>query len=484
MSDPIQIGDFRIERQIGAGGMGIVYLATQVSLNRKVALKVLGQSLTRSSDKQRFQREAQAVAKLNHRNIAKVYYVGQDDRVCYMAMAFIEGVSLRECIERLARTKKPDSSIDDVVAAPVLEPQVERFDEPAPTADYAPTEECRERASATANPYRSPQAEDSISKEAYVRRCTEIIRDVANALQHAHDQGVIHRDLKPDNLMLDADGEVHIIDFGVAKVLEDATMTKTGALVGTPIYMSPEQVTGRMTLDARTDIYSLGLVLYEVLALRHPIRSETRDGVLRNIVIKPLQPVTRFNPRVPTPLENIVHKATAKDPDERYPSANELQKDLGRFLNGEKVTASKYRYRIDESEVRRERPTRVLAGGVLMESLSALFFFLSLVFLRGYEENPVFTVASVMMWGGLSLPLGVLGWAFMTGRYWARGCVVKLLFLIFVGYLLSAFSEPKISSIVIGVAALILLRLADGKKIRDWFDFARRVRSEEAADLD
>ncbi len=168
MSDPIQIGDFRIERQIGAGGMGIVYLATQMSLNRLVALKVLGQSLTRASDKARFQREAQAVAKLDHPNIASVYFVGQDDKLCFMAMEYIDGVSLRECIERLARTTRSDSSINDFVNLPRVEPTLERFDEPAPTQDYVPSDDT--------NPYRSPQADQAISTDGHIRHCAEIAR--------------------------------------------------------------------------------------------------------------------------------------------------------------------------------------------------------------------------------------------------------------------------------------------------------------------
>jgi len=251
-SSPVQIGDFRIIKQIGAGGMGIVYLAKQVSLDRLVALKVLGRSLDRPSDIARFQREAQAVARLEHPNIATIHFVGQDKRLCYLAMQYIDGVSLREVIDRLARTTQRDSSIDDLVRehADDAVDEIKRFDEPAATVVFDNSHESDAELSLT------PAAQHSIATKEHIQRCCEIVRDVAHALAHAHEQGVIHRDMKPDNLMLGKDSQVHIIDFGVARFFEDATLTQTGALVGTPIYMSPEQVTGRIELDHRTDIYS------------------------------------------------------------------------------------------------------------------------------------------------------------------------------------------------------------------------------------
>jgi serine/threonine protein kinase len=485
MSDPIQIGDFRIERQIGAGGMGIVYLATQVSLNRKVALKVLGQSLTRSSDKQRFQREAQSVAKLNHPNIAKVHYVGQDDRLCYMAMEYIDGVSLRDCIERLARTTKPDSSIHDFVALPSVEPTFERFDETeelAPTADYSPDEGEK----ATINPYVSPEAEESISTERHIRSCVDIVRDVANAVQHAHERGVIHRDIKPENLVLDKDGKVHIIDFGVARFFEDATLTQTGALIGTPIYMSPEQASGRIELDARTDIYSLGIVLYELLVLRQPITAMSRDGVFRNIALKPLRPVSWFNSKVPEPLQNIVHKATAKDPDDRYQTARELADDANRYLTGGQVLAPRYRWKVDYWEIRGRRPTLVLA---LVMFYWALFLFTVIGISGGYRdfsEEPFARAAAVTIISAAGLSYATVAWAMASGRKWAAilALLTNLVSAAVVG--IAAAGTARGSNEFVFQLIMIAVFVATGfcplvdRKTRDWFEFARRVRSEEA----
>ncbi len=244
MSDesPITIGDFKVIRQIGAGGMGIVYLAKQQSLNRIVALKVLGQALNQHNAISRFRRESQAVARLSHPGIASVHYLGQDNGICYMAMEYIEGLSLREVIQRLTYSEQPDSSLDNVLLAhAAIEQHASfRFDEPTQdnTADFKSPEKI--------NPYMSPQAKECMLSNSHIRRCCEIIRDAAEALHYAHEHGVIHRDIKPENIMLGSDGTTRIIDFGLARFMEDDTLTHTGQLVGTPLYMSPEQVTARV----------------------------------------------------------------------------------------------------------------------------------------------------------------------------------------------------------------------------------------------
>ena len=290
----VRIGDFRLEKQLGAGGMGIVYQALQLSLNRVVALKVLGGSLHRQEDIARFRREAQAVAKLNHPFIASVYFVGQDQYICYMAIEYIDGMPLRSLIDRLVARSDPASGIDSILEeTEPAESAAEsiRFDELEARNSQQPVPD-PSRGGTVMIPTKDyrPQCTPE-----HVRRCCEIVRDVALALAHAHERGVIHRDIKPENLMIDRQGKPHIIDFGVARFYEDMTLTNTGALVGTPMYMSPEQITGRIKLDHRTDIFSLGLVLYEMLTLRRPISASTREGVLRQIATKEIEPITREN---------------------------------------------------------------------------------------------------------------------------------------------------------------------------------------------
>jgi serine/threonine protein kinase len=456
----VQVGDFRIERRIGAGGMGIVYQARQISLDRPVALKVLGQALTRSTDVTRFQREAQAAARLKHPAIAQVYYIGQDRHLCYLAMELIDGISLRRALDRLSTTQANDSSLDSIVNSDLVDQPsaaAVRFDLPTEVvgsngdASAAPDPK---PAPAEVNPYLSPQARELRTSKTYVRRVCELIRDAAGALAHAHEQGVIHRDIKPDNLLLDRGGQVHVIDFGVARFFEDQAVTYTGQLVGTPLYMSPEQVTGRGAIDARTDIYSLGLVLYELLTLKPPIEATNRENLLRTIVTKPLAPVSWRNPAVPEELERIVHRTTQKDPDQRYATAAQLADDLDRFLAAKPVEAPPYHFRLDEREITAARP-----GGVV---LAAFIFFLVAFFIaifltatalmmglmvmntEGIIMGALFTsFAAIVLGAGLAVGYGLL-----SAHQWARWTGIAL------AGLMTLAEAAGVIGIILGVIAV------------------------------
>ena len=229
--------------------MGVVYQARQVSLDRVVALKVLGDALNRPEDIARFRREAQAVARLDHPHIAGVHFVGQDEQLCYMAMEFVNGASLRRVIDALDRDPRLTiaSALEGLASAEAEAPVV-RFD--APTVTLVPRPTTR-RGDGPRPPARRPGPPRPSTSGGAV----EIARDAALALAHAHERGVVHRDVKPENLLLDRSGQVRLIDFGVARFFEDVTITSTGQIVGTPTYMSPEQVTGRLEVDHRTDIY-------------------------------------------------------------------------------------------------------------------------------------------------------------------------------------------------------------------------------------
>jgi serine/threonine protein kinase len=411
----VRIGDFEIEKRLGAGGMGIVYQARQISLNRSVALKVLGAALTRRVDLVRFQREAQAVAKLKHPGIATLHFIGQDADLCYHVMELIEGVSLRAIIDRLAETRIPESTPDSVVGECLSDHRASsvRFDQP--TTDHSPSAGSEPSGELTG------AARELRRGAGHVRRCCQIVRDVARALAYAHEAGVIHRDIKPENLMLDRQGQVHIIDFGLARFFDDVSITNTGQLVGTPLYMSPEQVTGRIALDQRTDIYSLGLVLYELLTLRRPIDFGSRENLLRNIVTKALPPLCGRNPALPKTLEAVVHKATHKDPEERYQAAGELADELERVLKGESVAAPAYRYRLDLQEAIARRPSGVVLGAFLCFLVGCVGFLVMPVLGLMLLEDPTLPNAIV----GLAVALllcGGMGWVSMqllAGRKWA-----------------------------------------------------------------
>jgi serine/threonine protein kinase len=482
----VTIGDFCIEKRIGAGGMGIVYLARQVSLNRLVALKVLGSALTDRTDIARFQREAQAIAKLNHPGIAGVHFVGQDGAICYIAIEYIDGMSLRELMKRLSSANNQGQPIDDILQATSVggAAQQVRFDDPTVTLSPEPSpEENRPVPDMTAQTVKR-----LITSSDYIRRCCEIVRDAAVALAHAHERGVIHRDIKPENILLDRDGKPHLIDFGLARFYEDVTLTNTGALVGTPLYMSPEQVTGRLKIDQRTDIYSLGLVLYEMLTLSKPFSSPSREGILRQIVTKAMVPVGWKNKALPRDLESVVHKATARDPDERYESALALADDIGHVLGNQPTAAKPYRYKFDGKEIAAERPREIIYVSFLFMSIaiisifsSALNIIIELVISRKISFRSGFFLWPIPLLVGILISSIYL----LSGWRWARSavslCCILLsgciLYVYITSGVLGRFYEPYLI-LPMGLVPALLAPLLYRRPIRDWLNFCEQLRLE------
>jgi WD40 repeat protein/serine/threonine protein kinase len=307
------LGDFRVLREVGRGGMGIVYEAIQISLNRRVALKVL--PFAAGMDPRqllRFQNEAQAAAGLHHTNIVPVFSVGCERGVHYYAMQFIAGQSLADVIADL--------------------------NEPAPTAPAEPAQVSFAH-SQFSEEARAGGAAASRSVD-YIRRAAHLAQQAAVALEYAHSLGVIHRDIKPANLLLDVGGNLWVADFGLARLLSDSGVTMTGDIVGTLRYMSPEQALGqRIVVDHRTDIYSIGVTFYELLALRPAFQSSDRPQLLRDIADREPPPLRGRNPAVPTDLETILLKAMSKDRDARYATAQEFADDLVRFLEHRPIQA-------------------------------------------------------------------------------------------------------------------------------------------------
>jgi serine/threonine protein kinase/WD40 repeat protein len=343
---PQRIGDYRILREIGRGGMGVVYEAEQESLGRRVALKVLPvQAAGDARLLERFRRESRAAARLHHTNIVPVFEVGQDGGLCYYAMQFIQGQALDEVLRELQRLRAASTTpLDPTAAGPVAHSLwTGQFEAPAASADgeprpaAAPTEPPAPTVDAPASlPGHSDLSAVESNYRLYCRNAARIGQQVAEALAYAHARGVVHRDIKPSNLLLDTAGVVWVTDFGLAKT-DDAGLTQTGDLVGTLRYMAPERFQG--ACDAGADVYALGLTLYELLVLRPAFTAADRLRLMERIARQEPPRPRALDPRIPRDLETVVLKAMDKDPRRRYPSAEALADDLRHFLADEPIRA-------------------------------------------------------------------------------------------------------------------------------------------------
>ncbi len=312
-----ELGDYRIIREVGRGGMGVVYEAEQRSLRRRVALKVLPWAAAMDPRQlQRFKNEALAAASLKHEHIVSVYAVGCERGVHYYAMEFIEGQTLADVIRGRAGGVNPPVEVSDR--------GVDTPRSPAPTAPVA----------ALSTERSGPHG------RAFYRAAAELVAQAAGALEHAHSLGIVHRDIKPANLLLDAAGKLYVSDFGLARFGPDAGLTMSGDLLGTLRYMAPEQALAKHGLvDHRADVYALGATLYELLTGRPAVDAADRAEILRRIAFEEPTPPRKLDRSVPAELETICLKCLAKDPARRYASAAELAEDLGRVLSGEPIRA-------------------------------------------------------------------------------------------------------------------------------------------------
>jgi serine/threonine protein kinase len=370
-------GDYELLEEVARGGMGIVFKAWQRGLNRVVALKViLAGRLAAEDDLQRFRYEAEAAARLQHPNIVQVYEVGEHEGQCFFSMQFIDGPTL---------TRKLSSG-------------------PLPSKSAA-----------------------------------RYVRIVARAVHYAHREGILHRDIKPSNILLDRDDEPHVTDFGLAKRLGDSGKTRTGAVLGTPSYMAPEQAAGRIKdLAPASDVYGLGAVLYELITGRPPFRSETPMDTLMHVMDREPVPPRLLNPKVDHDLETICLKCLEKDPRRRYQSAEEMADDLDRYLNGESISARSFNML--------DRLTRALEHSKhdvdFRHWNTLLLFFAPIVFLAHlatfliirYELSYLHLVPSVTQ---LLLVVGGFLYHCRGRTVWPTTAAERQLWAIWIGYLIA-----------------------------------------------
>ena len=432
-----QLGDFRLLREVGRGGMGVVYEAVQVSLNRRVALKVL--PLAAALDERlinRFRQEAQAAGALHHSNIVPVFGFGSERGVHFYAMQFIEGQTLAAVVRDKEKKRQGDKEKCEIPARSASEGQASGGRESPDGADLrsavsagsggdprrarrgfsgSETRAERERdiparsasegqaSGGRESPVPEPVAPNAesdsgytgsgepvapesaatvdtvvevsapeilagpILSRSYLQNVARLAVMAAEALEHAHSIGILHRDIKPSNFLLDGRGNLWIADFGLARLNSETRLTVTGEMVGTPNYMSPEQARGKLGfVDHRTDIYSLGATLYELLTLKPALTGEDRQEVLSKVATEEPTAIRRLNPAVPIDLETIVQKAMAKEPASRYESARELADDLNCFLQHRPIRARRPSPTDRAGKWLRRHRTWAIAGGVFL----------------------------------------------------------------------------------------------------------------------
>jgi serine/threonine protein kinase/WD40 repeat protein len=364
-----QLGDYHILRQIGCGGMGVVYEAVQEALGRHVALKVLPFAFSNDpTHLKRFRREARSAARLHHTNIVPVFDIGESRGIHYYAMQFIQGQGLDEVLQELRRLRGFQSPINGALspdkvrgdqsfslATGLLTGQFGQEDLPDENQELG--NQRSEVSSQKSEPGASATGASDIPADSnstlsliggssefsaqseyhFYPRVARVGLQVAEALAYAHGQKVLHRDIKPSNLLLDLQGTIWVTDFGLAKEEESDDLTRTGDIVGTLRYMAPERFSGQA--DRRSDIYSLGMTLFELLTLRPAFEEMDRARLIQRITgEEPLRP-RKIDARIPRDLETIVCKAIAKEPADRYPTAEALAEDFRRFLADRPIRA-------------------------------------------------------------------------------------------------------------------------------------------------
>ncbi len=364
-----RIGDFEIVREIGRGGMGVVYEAHQISLARRVALKILPfAAMLDARQVARFKNEAQAAAQLYHPNIVPVHAVGVERGVHFYAMKFIEGQPLDHAIRELARARGYRDGTTESLAG-----------EGSDGIGADTTISYPGHAS-------SGESVLSVERSRYLPTVIRIGIQAAEALHAAHEFGIVHRDIKPSNLLLDADVHLWVTDYGLARCQSDVTLTRSGDLIGTLRYMSPEQATGQTALvDLRSDIYSLGATLYELLTLRPAFGGDDAQNLIRRISQEEPKSLRQLCPDVPLDLQTVIAKAMSKQSADRYATASAFADDLRRVLEG-KPTVARPPTLVDRAVKWTRRHTRLVLATTAGSVVAAAVLVAGMLYVLGAKQ--------------------------------------------------------------------------------------------------
>ncbi|HBE66622.1 MAG TPA: serine/threonine protein kinase, partial [Planctomycetaceae bacterium] len=334
------LDDYTLVREIGRGGMGIVYEAVHRSLGRRVAIKVLaGRELDEPKRLARFRVEARAAARLRHPHIVPVFGIGNQDSVHYYVMDYVRGRSLREILSDDSGVPTVSGSASGIADSAADCGFSLGETSPQPALTVADTVASTPLTVSAQPGEKSYPFKVSCIDPGYQQWAAGIARDLSDALTYAHAQNVLHRDIKPANILIDESGQCWLADFGLAKLTDNEALTQTGDQIGTPQYMPPESFHGKY--DARSEIYAVGLTLYEMLTLEAAVQGGSSAEVLRRAAESSITPVGKRNRSLPQDLATIVDKCLAAQPDQRYAAASDLRDDLNRFLAQRPIKAKR-----------------------------------------------------------------------------------------------------------------------------------------------
>lgn len=332
-----RLGDFEIINLIGTGGMGAVFLAKQISLDREVALKVISDiSGARAKSLERFKREAKVLAKISHPHIVSIYEVGEEGPYSFFAMEHVQGISLDKILASI-RNVPSDAKAGEVMRK-CLEDKSGIYDK-----EYA----------------KSKQKDGAEIDTDYIVSISKIIISIASALENAHSKGILHRDVKPSNILIDSNGTAKLVDFGLARAETQQTITMTGEFFGTPSYVSPEQIRKPDTVDCRSDVYSLAATYYECLTLHPPFEGNTVNETLTGVISRDAVPPKKYCPRLSTDFNTVLLHALEKSPEDRYQTAADFADDIENVLEFKPITAKRPSITMRAYKTLRRNPLKV-----------------------------------------------------------------------------------------------------------------------------